>query len=677
MSQTQEKIAIIMRSYNDAGVIQGTLEMLSRQTWREFELWNFDSGSSDGTLEIIRKFNHADRILLNDSTNYNPGRVLNEAVETVDADILVFLNSDATPQDEHWLERLVEPLHDPTIGAVFGRQIARPDCRSLFAKDTERAFGNGSETSRWVHFFSMANSAARRSVFRHFPFETAISYSEDIEWSYRLRRGGYRIRYVTDAVAIHSHNYTLKQSYTRQYGEGKAEAFIFREGEFDYSLARYFLMPLLMESIRDMRWAFTKRSLDAALHSVPLRLTQKWARWRGARAGWKKISRSLPLPGTCPSTFTLDGNEAAEARIAMDQSLINIYVADAIPEKNFEALVLMGGYGRGEGGYHLRADLPAPYNDYDYFVIVKNMGHKDAKIVEKQLKTLAERLSVIVGVEVDLAVLRRESLSNAPFTLMNAEMKWGHRVLSGNPRVLDAMPAMPFDKLTLGEFTRLMNNRGTLLLMNAQKLGSGCPLKPEERDEFFKFLSKAILACGDALLALKGVYHPSYVEKVKRLAFLGNPPDRKFIELYKQAVEQKFYPDSTIYKNENLNECQRLITNYWLDTFSVLEAHRMHCSIRTWREYARPWLSKGQLEASHFVRNFAITLRDFGARHTLRYPGWALRYPRERLISVLPLLLKPASGKIPSDVTIALAAPPHSSWVLAVERYLKTWERYA
>ena len=66
MKQTHEKIAIIMRSFNDAEVIQGTLEALSKQTLRQFELWNFDSTSTDGTLEIIRKFNHPDRIRLND-----------------------------------------------------------------------------------------------------------------------------------------------------------------------------------------------------------------------------------------------------------------------------------------------------------------------------------------------------------------------------------------------------------------------------------------------------------------------------------------------------------------------------------------------------------------------------------------------------------------------------------
>ena len=181
MSDSVKKIAIVMRSYNDIDVIRDTLDMLSRQRLQEFELWNFASRSTDGTLEVIQAFNEPERILVNDPSNYNPGRILNEAVATVDADILVFLNSDATPCDEYWLEKLVEPLADSAVGAVFGRQIARHDCRSLFIKDTERAFGDGSESAAWVHFFSMATSATRSSVLRRFPFEQAIQYSEDIE----------------------------------------------------------------------------------------------------------------------------------------------------------------------------------------------------------------------------------------------------------------------------------------------------------------------------------------------------------------------------------------------------------------------------------------------------------------------------------------------------------------
>jgi rhamnosyltransferase len=185
---------------------------------------------------------------------------------------------------------LIAPLEESGVGATFGRQTARPDCRALFRKDTERAFGDGTIAATWVHFFSMANCAARRQVLDDFPFETAVQYSEDIEWSLRLKKAGVGIRYVPEAAACHSHNYTLKQSYKRHYGEGKAEAWIFREGEIDTSWWRYFLLPLGMEVLRDMNWAVRHRSLDALGHSVPLRLAQKWGRWRGLQDGRKQVA---------------------------------------------------------------------------------------------------------------------------------------------------------------------------------------------------------------------------------------------------------------------------------------------------------------------------------------------------------------------------------------------------
>jgi rhamnosyltransferase len=279
------KVAIAMRSYNDREVIRGTLEMIRRQTYRDFELWNFDSSSTDGTAQIIQELNDPERIRRNDPASYNPGAVLNEVVATVGGEVVVFINSDATPEREDWLEKLIAPLADQRVGAVYGRQTARPDCRALFVKDTERAFGDGREAAKWVHFFSMANSAARREVLERFAFETEIQYSEDIEWSLRLRKAGLGIRYVAEAAATHSHNYTLGQSFKRHFGEGKADAWIFQNGELNTSFLRYCLLPIGMEVLRDLRWAFQKRSLDALMHTIPLRTVQKWGRWRGLREG--------------------------------------------------------------------------------------------------------------------------------------------------------------------------------------------------------------------------------------------------------------------------------------------------------------------------------------------------------------------------------------------------------
>jgi rhamnosyltransferase len=285
MTNFSPRVSIIMRSCNDSDVIRGTLQMVRAQTFTNYELWNFDSTSTDGTLDIIREFNTPQRIRLNDPASYNPGRVLNEAVAATGGDILVFLNSDATPENEDWLQQLIAPLRDTACGASYGRQTPRPDCRSLFVKDTERAFGDGRVSAGWLHFFSMANSAVRRELLESHPFDTGIQYSEDIDWSYRIRNLGHGIVYVPDAPAMHSHNYTLGQSYRRHYGEGKAEAWIFRNGELSTSFLRYCLLPLGREVLRDLGWAVRRTSMDALLYSVPLRATQKWGRWQGLKSG--------------------------------------------------------------------------------------------------------------------------------------------------------------------------------------------------------------------------------------------------------------------------------------------------------------------------------------------------------------------------------------------------------
>lgn len=283
MNIRQPKVSVIMRSYNDIDTISNTLTELKNQTYQDFELWNHDSGSTDGTLEVIRQFNSEQRIVINSADDYIPGRVLNQAINLCSGSILVFLNSDATPTSHQWLEALIAPLLDSSADAVYGRQVARDDCRTLFEKDTERAFGDGLTSADWVHFFSMANSAALKSTLQTFRFREDIQYSEDIEWSLRLKKAGLTIKYAGEASAAHSHNYTLSQSYKRHFGEGKAEAAIFSGHEINFGFLRYYLLPLGMEILRDFSWSAKNLSLDGFVHAIPLRVAQKTGRWKGMK----------------------------------------------------------------------------------------------------------------------------------------------------------------------------------------------------------------------------------------------------------------------------------------------------------------------------------------------------------------------------------------------------------
>ena len=214
-------VSIILRSFNEAWALRDTLPALRAQDYRNWELIVIDSGSSDGSVELIRQAapRHFLQIRPHD---YRPGRVLNAGMALARTDRAIFLNADATPQGTRWLRPLAEALAEPTTAAVFSRQMPRPDCRAVFAYDYDRCFGPRRESAAWPHFFSMVSSGLRRDVWARRGFLESMQYSEDDEYTRWCRRQGFDIAYCPESVVTHSHNYAPRQAYKRSFGEAWA-----------------------------------------------------------------------------------------------------------------------------------------------------------------------------------------------------------------------------------------------------------------------------------------------------------------------------------------------------------------------------------------------------------------------------------------------------------------------
>ena len=285
---------VVMRARNDMPLVAETLAMLRHQSVPH-RLIVFDNASTDGTRETAAS--QADLIVDVPDGAYVPGRVLNQAMEATDGDYVAFLNSDCTPLDTDWLARLLSGFDRsemPRIAAVFGRQVPRPDCLPLFAHDTESTFGDGRRQRYWKHCFSMASSAIRRSVWFDRQFNEAIQYSEDVEWTWMIRRRGYEIRYMADSQVFHSHNYTLKQWYRRQFGEGRAEAQFFDWPLWERHLLRFSLLPCARQIVSDAKYCLRAGQPGAACYSPLLRGAQMLGRRRGFVTGWAERRRERP-----------------------------------------------------------------------------------------------------------------------------------------------------------------------------------------------------------------------------------------------------------------------------------------------------------------------------------------------------------------------------------------------
>lgn len=291
----QPAISIIMRSFNEGWALRDTLPALEAQDDKDWELIVIDSGSTDGSVELIRaaRPQHFIQIAPHE---YNPSHVMNHGMQLARSEFGIFLNADATPQSSQWLRRLVTALLDPRVAAAFSRQIPRPGCQAVYAHDYERCFGPNRESARWDHFFSMASSGIRKDIWRQRGFNERMQYSEDDEYTRWCRAHGYCIAYVPESVVMHSHNYTPAQARKRSYGEGRALAAVWPGKPARFTWLRAVFFGWLNDVRKDFQFCARSRRLREWPHAARIRWQQRLGRRAGFRDGWS-FYRGNPAGG--------------------------------------------------------------------------------------------------------------------------------------------------------------------------------------------------------------------------------------------------------------------------------------------------------------------------------------------------------------------------------------------
>lgn len=277
-------VSIIMRSCDEGWALRQTLPALLAQEYKNWELIVIDSGSTDGSVDLIRQA-QPNHFLQIERSEYNPSRVMNCGMQLARSPYGIFLNADATPQGNNWLRPLLTALLDSHTAAVFGRQIPRPDCHAVYACDYERCFGSERQSIHWDHFFSMASSGIRRDVWSQRGFLEKMQYSEDDEYTRWCRAQGYRVAYCPESVVMHSHNYTPTQAYRRAFGEGKALAVICPEKRRHFDSSRYLLLGWINDLRHDIRFCARHRRWREWPHAARIRWRQRLGRRAGFRAG--------------------------------------------------------------------------------------------------------------------------------------------------------------------------------------------------------------------------------------------------------------------------------------------------------------------------------------------------------------------------------------------------------
>ncbi|MDB6112429.1 MAG: hypothetical protein JWR69_4179 [Pedosphaera sp.] len=337
--------------------------------------------------------------------------------------------------------------------------------------------------------------------------------------------------------------------------------------------------------------------------------------------------------------FTLDGSDALEGHLAQTCQAVLGGVQALIPSSSLDALVLGGGYGRGQGGVLRSATGDRPYNDLEFYVFTRGNVLLNEHRYRSPLQKLGDQLSPAAGLHVEFKIYSRDKLRTGAVSMFTYDLLSGHRLILGNRDLLRGCEHhLRADQIPLHEATRLLFNRCSGLLL-AKDLLRQQTLTAAQTDFVARNLAKAQLALGDAVLAVHGQYHWDCRERHARLKKLASAEILPWLpevrQLHATGVEFKLHPRVTSAAKPALQEqhCEvsKLACQLWL----WLESHRLKHPFATVRDYALSPLSKCP-ESSRW-RNALLNLRTF--KLPAVFDGRIFSYPRERLLNALSLLL--------------------------------------
>jgi rhamnosyltransferase len=146
------------------------------------------------------------------------------------AEILVYMTQDAVLAGPDALANLLAAFDDPQVAAACGRQLPRPGARAIEAHARSfnypatsqiRSLESRGKLGLKAIFLSNSLAAYRRSaLMRLGGFPKNVIFGEDTVIAARMLLAGYKVAYIAEACAYHSHPYTPMQEFKRYFDVG-------------------------------------------------------------------------------------------------------------------------------------------------------------------------------------------------------------------------------------------------------------------------------------------------------------------------------------------------------------------------------------------------------------------------------------------------------------------------
>jgi hypothetical protein len=282
--------------------------------------------------------------------------------------------------------------------------------------------------------------------------------------------------------------------------------------------------------------------------------------------------------------FTVRGTEKVEELITSMVLKVANTVEKKLEGNEYEALILIGGYGRGEGGVVVVDGEERPHNNFDFVLIVKNLDGSAIDDLKKKMMQALEPVIKEIQFGVDLSVINAGKLRHASCRVIWYDMRFGHKTILGNASFIPSIQHFTIANIPDWDARNLLVNRGTLMIINDLLLEKS-ELSQDYKKLIVKHVVKAIIGYGDTLLYFLDDYNWSYVEKQKRMQKRSDVVPA-FKAIYDEAMNFRFQPDYDNFLKKDLLKWMEELRIHFEKIFLICESKRLKKTNLNWENYA-------------------------------------------------------------------------------------------
>ncbi|HKZ36852.1 MAG TPA: glycosyltransferase [Chryseolinea sp.] len=240
------RFSIIIPVHNRPKEMEEILSSLLHQTVKDFEVIVVEDGSSLRCEQVIDGFRDQLKIEYFFKPNSGPGPTRNFGYSQARGDYFVVFDSDCIIPPTYFQE-VLKSLHENNWDAWGGPDRAREDFTlrqramgyTMSSVLTTGGIRGGKKHIGWFQPRSF-NMGISRNVFEKTKGFAFDRYAEDIEFSIRMKKAGFKVGLIPEAYVYHKRRINFTQFYRQVYNFGKGRALIGRVHPEEVKIAHWF-----------------------------------------------------------------------------------------------------------------------------------------------------------------------------------------------------------------------------------------------------------------------------------------------------------------------------------------------------------------------------------------------------------------------------------------------------